>query len=61
MNITMTWEQELSELATSAEEAAAFYEGAPGLVGHGAVVDLYRTVARLAELMLSTQTKAEGR
>ena len=52
----MTRDQELSELATSAEEAASFYEGAPGLVGHSAVVDLYRIVARLAELIRAKAT-----
>ena len=43
--------QELAALATSAKEAAAFYEGKPGMVGSGAVIDLYRTIARLAALI----------
>jgi hypothetical protein len=54
----VTLEEELSELAVSAEEAATFYEGKPGLVGPNAIIDLYRVTARLAKLMSEIERRS---
>lgn len=52
---------EAEQLIADCEKAAKFYERSPGLVTHMAIIDLYRTMARLASLLPRRQGIARER
>ena len=41
--------QELEKIATDCRAAADYYADSPGLAGAEAIIDLYRTIQRIAE------------
>jgi hypothetical protein len=50
----------LQHCACLARRAAAFYEKNPGYVQPATIIDLYRTVARIAELAGAASKQQEG-
>jgi hypothetical protein len=42
---------QIERLVEDCRKAADYYEEAPGHAGPQAIIDLYRTIARLAELL----------
>ncbi len=46
----------LTEFARDAEKCAEFYEGSRGLVGPEVVIDLYRAIARLSNIVAAHLT-----
>lgn len=51
--------ENLQYCAGMAKRAAAFYEKNPGYVQPSTIIDLYRTVARIAELAAASEAKGE--